>query len=188
MHQWIQGLFQRSIIFPPTMRLVALAVCAGMFCSQRALATPDTGLLFLQLCDHKTCRVCSHLGRNGFLPYEKGSCSITQLFSRPKVSKSHCVISQEPKQSQGSFSLQPKQKESTRCLNTVPNGKRKTFTWNIRLGVSVRKLVLKSDQRTQNIHPPRITPPLRTNSLLAAQQTWLVKIESAPSGGSADVS
>ncbi len=27
---------------------------------------------------------------------KKGSCEIIQLFSRPKVSKSHCMISQEP--------------------------------------------------------------------------------------------
>ena len=40
-------------------------------------------------------RACSHHGRNGFSPYEKGSCSITQLLSRPKVSKGHCMISQE---------------------------------------------------------------------------------------------
>ena len=50
----------------------------------------------LQLCNHKTNRVCLHRGRNGFSPYKKGSCSITQLLSRPKVLKSHCVISQEP--------------------------------------------------------------------------------------------
>ena len=38
--------------------------------------------------------MCSHRGRNGFSP--QGSCSITHLLSRPKVSKSHCLISQEP--------------------------------------------------------------------------------------------
>ncbi len=27
--------------------------------------------------------LCSHLSRNGFSPHKKGSCSITQLFSRP---------------------------------------------------------------------------------------------------------
>ncbi len=51
---------------------------------------------FLQLCDHKTCHMCSYPGRNGFLPDKRGSCEITQLISRPKVLKSHCVISQEP--------------------------------------------------------------------------------------------
>ncbi len=35
-------------------------------------------------------------GRNWFSPYKNGSRSITQLLSRPKVSESHCVISQEP--------------------------------------------------------------------------------------------
>ncbi len=40
--------------------------------------------------------MCSHHDRNGFSPHKKGSCSITQLLSRPKVSKSHSVISQEP--------------------------------------------------------------------------------------------
>ncbi len=39
--------------------------------------------MVLQLSDHKTCPMCSHHGRKGFSP-----C--------PKVSKSHCVISQEP--------------------------------------------------------------------------------------------
>ncbi len=34
-------------------------------------------------------RLQNHHGRNG-------SCSITQLLSRPKISKSHCAISQEP--------------------------------------------------------------------------------------------
>ena len=28
--------------------------------------------------------------------HKNGSCEITQLLSRPKVSKSHCVIEQEP--------------------------------------------------------------------------------------------
>ncbi len=52
----------------------------------------------LQFCDHKTSNVCSHHGRNGFSPhtYNDGSCSIPELLSQPKVSKSHCVISQEP--------------------------------------------------------------------------------------------
>ncbi len=49
-----------------------------------------------QVCDHKTCRVRSHRGRNGFSHCKNGSCSITQLLSRPKVSKSLCVISQKP--------------------------------------------------------------------------------------------
>ncbi len=40
--------------------------------------------------------MCSHHGRNGFSPHKNGSCLIAQLFSRPKVSKSHCVVSQEP--------------------------------------------------------------------------------------------
>ncbi len=40
--------------------------------------------------------MCSHRGRNGFSPHKNGSCSITQPFSRRKVSKSHCVISPEP--------------------------------------------------------------------------------------------
>ncbi len=50
----------------------------------------------LRLCDHKTSRVCSHRGQNELSPCKKGFCSITQLLSRPKVSKSHCLISQEP--------------------------------------------------------------------------------------------
>ncbi len=33
---------------------------------------------FLQLCNHKTSRMCSQRGRNGFSPYKKGSCEITQ--------------------------------------------------------------------------------------------------------------
>ncbi len=49
-----------------------------------------------QLCDHKTNCVCLHRCRNGFSPDKKGSYSITQLLSRPKVSKSYCVISQQP--------------------------------------------------------------------------------------------
>ncbi len=53
----------------------------------------------VQLCDHKSWGFfskCSLCGRNEFSPCKNGSCSITQPFSRPKVSKSHCVISQEP--------------------------------------------------------------------------------------------
>ncbi len=50
----------------------------------------------LQICDHKSGRVCSHSSRNEFLPCKEGSCSITQLFPGPKVSKSHCVLLQEP--------------------------------------------------------------------------------------------
>ncbi len=50
----------------------------------------------LHLCGHKTSRACSHRGRNDFSPYKNCSCLITQLLSRPKVLKSHCVISQEP--------------------------------------------------------------------------------------------
>ncbi len=52
--------------------------------------------LLLQLCDHTTSPMCSQRGRNEFSPYKNGSCSITQFFSWPKVSKSYCVISQEP--------------------------------------------------------------------------------------------
>ncbi len=40
--------------------------------------------------------VCLHRARNGFLSHQKVSRSIRQLFSRPKVSKSLCVIAQEP--------------------------------------------------------------------------------------------
>ncbi len=40
--------------------------------------------------------MCPHRDRNWFSPYKNGACSITQLLPRPKVSKSHCVISQEP--------------------------------------------------------------------------------------------
>ncbi len=46
-----------------------------------------SNMFFLQLCDHKTGHVCLHRGRNEFSRYKKGSCSITQLLSRPKVSK-----------------------------------------------------------------------------------------------------
>ncbi len=54
-----------------------------------------TSRLILQLCAHKTCRLCLH-GRNGFLLHRRGSCSITQLLSRSNIWKRHCVISQEP--------------------------------------------------------------------------------------------
>ncbi len=47
------------------------------------------GNRLLQFSDHKTSRVCSHRGRNGFSlhTYNEGSSSITQLLSRPKVLK-----------------------------------------------------------------------------------------------------
>ncbi len=49
----------------------------------------------LQLCSHKTCRACSHHGRNGFSPNKKG-VPVQSHHAGPKVSKSHCVISQQP--------------------------------------------------------------------------------------------
>ncbi len=64
-------------------------------CTQLLTSCGNTSTRLEQHCDHKTCRMCSHCGRNGFLPNKKGSCSITQLLSRPKVSKSHCLVSQE---------------------------------------------------------------------------------------------
>ncbi len=52
---------------------------------------------FLPRCRHRASCTWPHCGsRSEFTHCKKGSCSITQLFSRPKVSKSHCVISQEP--------------------------------------------------------------------------------------------
>ena len=60
-----------------------------MFCCAR------NGIL--QLCDHKTDRMCSHHGAQKWVVnFQKGFCSITQLLSQPKIWKSHCAISQEP--------------------------------------------------------------------------------------------
>ncbi len=50
----------------------------------------------VQLCDHTTSRMCSRRGRNRLSTYNNGFCSITQLLARSKISKSHCVILQEP--------------------------------------------------------------------------------------------
>ncbi len=44
-----------------------------------------------------TSCVCSHCGRNGFMLTTRVPVqNFTFLFSQPKVSQSHCVISQEP--------------------------------------------------------------------------------------------
>ncbi len=58
-------------------------------------AKPPYYLCFYNSAITKTSRACSHRGRNGFSPYKKGSCSITQLLSQPMVSQSR-TISQEP--------------------------------------------------------------------------------------------
>ncbi len=61
----------------------------------RVNSTKQNKLSFLQLCGQKTCRMFAHHGRLG--PHlKKCSCSITQFFSRPKVSRGLCVISEEP--------------------------------------------------------------------------------------------
>ncbi len=54
------------------------------------------GFIFLPRCRHIASRTWPHCGRSEFTHCKKGSCSIIQLFSQPKVSKSHCMISQEP--------------------------------------------------------------------------------------------
>ena len=45
---------------------------------------------------HRASRMWPHCGRSEFTHCKNSSCSIIQLFSRPKVSKSRCMISQEP--------------------------------------------------------------------------------------------
>ena len=56
----------------------------------------QTRTKFLPRCRHRASRTWPHCGRSEFTHCKIGSCSIIQLFSRPKVSKSHCMISQEP--------------------------------------------------------------------------------------------
>ncbi len=46
----------------------------------------------LPRCDHEASHTWHHFGRSEFTHYKIGSCSIIQLFSWPKVSKSHRMI------------------------------------------------------------------------------------------------
>ena len=57
--------------------------------------TYNMGIMFLPRCDHEASRTWPQGGRSEFTHCKIGSCSIIQYFSRPKVSKSHCMISQE---------------------------------------------------------------------------------------------
>ena len=68
---------------------------AGADASSANYHQAGTGIPALQLCDHKTCRVCSHQVEMGFHLTKRFLFNHTTPFST-KGLKSHCVISQEP--------------------------------------------------------------------------------------------